>query len=357
MTSRILFILFLPFFSNAQNLLPNGDLDEMNMCREYNMPCGPKGWFGVPIDSKYFSRSQAYDGPGGLQYLVYDFTDRNNRSFLETEILAPLRKDSSYIIEMLFNGDCIDAGKLSVYMPEGDFLFESRQYTSFQPSVSFTSIDQLMKTNKKYWRKIRLQFKATGKERFFVIGNFSKGDVFSECATSDDQVVYGIDNISLRPAFFTEDASKISKQRLDELYNRTERHALLREYVTERPAARVLTKIDTLLIPDVLFKVDDARLPDKARALVDDFLKGIKLRNVDSIVVEGHTDNTGTVQHNRLLSLQRAESVRAYILGKVPAVVAARGLDSQKPVADNRTATGRQMNRRVAIYLYLNNRD
>jgi outer membrane protein OmpA-like peptidoglycan-associated protein len=353
---RVLTIfLFLPFASRAQNLLPNGNLDEMNICKEYHMPCGPKGWFGVPIGGHYFSRNLAYDGPGGLQFMVYDFGNPKSRSFLETEILAPLRKDSSYIIEMLFDGDCIDVNKLSVYMPAEDFLFETKPYTSFTPAVSYTSENQLEKMPKRYWHKLHLSFKATGKERYFVIGNFSSGNMFSSCATSDDQVFYNIDNISLKPAFFTDE--KISSSRLDALYNRTERHELLQDYITAKPAGSKPVKlhIDTLIIPDVLFATDDARLPPKAQGMVDEFLKGIIVSKLDSIVVEGHTDNTGSLQHNRLLSMQRAESTRAYITAKIPATVIARGLSSKKPVADNRTAQGRQKNRRVAIYLYMKN--
>jgi outer membrane protein OmpA-like peptidoglycan-associated protein len=352
---RLLIILLFPFSSWSQNLLPNGNLDEINMCKEYSMPCGPKGWFGVPIGGHYFSRSQAYDGPGGLQYLVYDFFNPKKRSFLETEILAPLRKDSTYIIEMLFSGDCIDADKLSVYMPPEDFLLETRPYTSFIPAVSFKATDPLEKTQRKYWKKIQLRFKASGKERYFVIGNFSNGDEFSSCATGDEAVYYNIDNISLKPAFFQDE--KISQSRLDALYRRTERHELLQDYVTQTSAIpkKVNLHIDTLIIPDVLFAVDDARLPAKARALVDNFIKGISLAKLDSIVVEGHTDNTGAEQHNQLLSLQRAESTRAYILSKMPALVTARGWGKGKPVADNNTKNGRQKNRRVAIYLYMKN--
>lgn len=107
------------------------------------------------------------------------------------------------------------------------------------------------------------------------------------------------------------------------------------------------------MIPDVLFAVNDSRVQEKTETLIDNFLKGVNLGKLDSIVVEGHTDITGTTQRNEALSRDRSSNVRAYILTKIPALVISRGWGSMKPVADNNTEKGRQKNRRVVIYLYM----
>jgi len=67
--------------------------------------------------------------------------------------------------------------------------------------------------------------------------------------------------------------------------------------------------------------------------------------------VDGHTDSTGSERHNRDLSLRRAEAVRrALVMGGMKEdSVQAHGLGSSRPVEDNRTAQGRQENRRVTI--------
>ncbi|MCU1335095.1 MAG: OmpA/MotB domain protein [Bryobacterales bacterium] len=69
------------------------------------------------------------------------------------------------------------------------------------------------------------------------------------------------------------------------------------------------------------------------------------------IAVEGHTDSVGGDQYNLKLSENRANTVRAYLISQSidPAVVTATGFGKTNPVADNSTAAGRQMNRRVEM--------
>jgi outer membrane protein OmpA-like peptidoglycan-associated protein len=71
------------------------------------------------------------------------------------------------------------------------------------------------------------------------------------------------------------------------------------------------------------------------------------------IIVEGHTDSTGSEATNMTLSQQRAENVRDFLVTRgVPAnKIRAKGVGESKPVADNRTAEGRANNRRVEIIL------
>lgn len=69
--------------------------------------------------------------------------------------------------------------------------------------------------------------------------------------------------------------------------------------------------------------------------------------------VEGHTDSIGNPADNRRLSMERAISVRDYlILQGVPASsIDIDGFGADRPVADNVTAEGRARNRRVEIVL------
>jgi len=69
------------------------------------------------------------------------------------------------------------------------------------------------------------------------------------------------------------------------------------------------------------------------------------------IEVEGHTDSVGGEEYNIRLSENRADAVRAFLVeqGVNPANVGAQGFGKSTPVADNSTAAGRQMNRRVEL--------
>jgi outer membrane protein OmpA-like peptidoglycan-associated protein len=74
-----------------------------------------------------------------------------------------------------------------------------------------------------------------------------------------------------------------------------------------------------------------------------------------TILIEGHTDNTGSVVQNNLLSLQRAESIMQYLVSKGVAGnrIQARGLGSSMPIADNTSAAGRAKNRRTSFTITL----
>ena len=70
-----------------------------------------------------------------------------------------------------------------------------------------------------------------------------------------------------------------------------------------------------------------------------------------TIEIRGHTDSTGTRQHNLTLSRRRADAVVDYLIknGISPERLSARGFGPDKPIGDNATADGRRKNRRTEI--------
>ena len=98
--------------------------------------------------------------------------------------------------------------------------------------------------------------------------------------------------------------------------------------------------------------------------LVDVFYKflsdGENAKYVDSIVISGHTDITGTAQTNRDLSTDRANSVISYlltgkngILNNYAQYFCAAGYGATRPVASNDTEEGKAANRRIEISMIL----
>ena len=82
---------------------------------------------------------------------------------------------------------------------------------------------------------------------------------------------------------------------------------------------------------------------ERIRALVTDYGQ--------PLVIEGHTDSTGSDDHNMELSQRRAEAVKAYLAEKGidAGLIEAVGKGETEPIADNATDDGRQANRRVRI--------
>ena len=68
----------------------------------------------------------------------------------------------------------------------------------------------------------------------------------------------------------------------------------------------------------------------------------------------GYTDNVGSVAANLKLSKDRAEAIKTYLVGKGAdaSLITAEGYGKAHPIATNRTAAGRQTNRRVEFSLY-----
>ena len=75
--------------------------------------------------------------------------------------------------------------------------------------------------------------------------------------------------------------------------------------------------------------------------------------NKTTLTVVGHTDNVGTDKYNQDLSQRRAYSVAQYLESKKvnPVRLATAGKGESEPVASNTTEAGRQLNRRVEIYV------
>ena len=82
--------------------------------------------------------------------------------------------------------------------------------------------------------------------------------------------------------------------------------------------------------------------------------RAIRTFGQPSLVVEGHTDSTGSEVHNQHLSQRRAEAVRAYLVanGTLPMEkIIAVGYGSKRPLASNKTPEGRAINRRIDVII------
>ncbi|SHI63161.1 Outer membrane protein OmpA [Hymenobacter daecheongensis DSM 21074] len=75
-----------------------------------------------------------------------------------------------------------------------------------------------------------------------------------------------------------------------------------------------------------------------------------------NVLIEGHTDNSGSDAINQPLSERRAQAVANYTTsqGVDASRVTATGYGSTQPVADNTTVEGKQANRRVEVAIYAN---
>ena len=123
-----------------------------------------------------------------------------------------------------------------------------------------------------------------------------------------------------------------------------------------------------ILNESILFDVGSSEIKEEAEPSLDQlvtvFYKFLSddenAKYVDSIVISGHTDSTGSDESNRILSTDRANSVLDYLLssgsGKLSRYAGffcAAGYGETRPVASNTTVAGRSANRRIEISIIL----
>ena len=102
---------------------------------------------------------------------------------------------------------------------------------------------------------------------------------------------------------------------------------------------------------DAFFDFDKSTLKPEAKAKLDDLVSKTGGINLEVIIAVGHTDAIGSDAYNQKLSVQRAESVKSYLVSKglEKNRVYTEGKGKKQPIADNKTAEGRAKNRRVEI--------
>lgn len=94
-----------------------------------------------------------------------------------------------------------------------------------------------------------------------------------------------------------------------------------------------------------------ATLQESAYTVLDELVSYLKRKDDERIELGGHTDNVGSAASNLKLSLDRANTVKDYLVSKgiEETRIIAKGYGSTKPIADNKSAAGKAENRRTEV--------
>ncbi len=115
----------------------------------------------------------------------------------------------------------------------------------------------------------------------------------------------------------------------------------------------VVTQEKIELKQKIFFDTNKVTIQPRSFALLDEIASVLKSRPTMAVRIEGHTDIRGTHSHNMQLSAGRAESVRQHLvgLGVDPSRMEAKGFGPDQPIETNKTAAGREKNRRVEFFI------
>ncbi len=107
----------------------------------------------------------------------------------------------------------------------------------------------------------------------------------------------------------------------------------------------------TFTLDKVYFDTGKASLKQESYEELNKLLDFMKTRKLTVIEIAGHTDNVGEDSDNLILSQQRADAVRSFLVSKgIDAKrVTAKGYGESQPVSTNETVEGKQKNRRTEV--------
>jgi len=106
----------------------------------------------------------------------------------------------------------------------------------------------------------------------------------------------------------------------------------------------------------ILFATNSSTLNQTSRNALTQFSNSLKANPDTDVQIFGHTDSSGNDEINIPLSKNRAGSVQTFLMeqGIENSRMAAEGLGSSQPVADNSTSAGKALNRRVEVFILPN---
>lgn len=118
-----------------------------------------------------------------------------------------------------------------------------------------------------------------------------------------------------------------------------------------KPVYKTIFTDKPVTIEGANFDTNSANLKHTADKKLDEVVDFAAHHPESNLAVTGYTDSTGSKAYNMKLSERRAESVKAYLVGKGVAVdrITIKGEGEANPVASNKTKAGRAQNRRVEI--------
>ncbi|REK47100.1 MAG: hypothetical protein DWQ48_13725 [Bacteroidetes bacterium] len=156
--------------------------------------------------------------------------------------------------------------------------------------------------------------------------------------TDEDGIIDRLDSCILVPGPASNNGCPIIEK--NEIINRPPQKAVL-----EAEEQEVLNRV----FSNLEFETGKAVIRPESYSSLEELVSLLRRKPNYKILIEGHTDNTGSASANKVLSQKRADVVKEYLQKRMIDEYRIRsfGHGSEKPIATNSTAEGRKLNRRV----------
>ncbi|MGH1336510.1 MAG: OmpA family protein [Aureispira sp.] len=375
LSTLILLLLGSTFYVQAQpptghgeNLVPNHDFEELIGSRpesdvdgsgifRYNMVdwksptmTTPDVKISLPSEVKKAKRAginidKAHSGYKMVGILTHNPDSKRSdtyREYLQVKLKKPLRKGEEYYCEFW-----VCRARLSRYISNNLGIALSPtplQEEGWKPLTAITpdyNYGELINEEKRQWQRISFTFVSPNRSEFLCIGNFFGNEETNMVEAKDapevtvdeqayDNAYYLIDDVMLCVTQYVEPAPEPEPE--------------------PEPAAPAPPEVGAVIKLDrVFFETAKWALLPESNEQLDELLTLMNEYPTMKIEIHGHTDSRGGEDYNQNLSENRTKSVFSYLVDNGIAEERMKyiGYGEAKPIADNKYADGRQLNRRV----------
>jgi outer membrane protein OmpA-like peptidoglycan-associated protein len=376
----------------SQEFVVNGGFETPNECSEFHRKCSPVGWYSTSTgESSYDYVPNMYSRKRGRNVSAIVVADESKKKYIQAWLSCPVEAGKRYRLSFFFRKtDKYD------YIPFGLYFsnqFEAIDQTRETQKVAHVSIESTAispSIKPKRWYKSSLEFIAPLTADFMTMGNFvpyypQRNKPVPQWHLNYETVKYYLDDVSLQPVEKGETCQDFA-DKIIEITNHHARHLHNQNpQLRELPEAKILeanyladekpkevkketvqkdtfTKVnisekkqpEKIILPNIFFAFDRYELLEKHQAELLSSLEPLRKKQFSSLDIIGYTDNKGSDSYNQTLSLKRAETIQQFLFTHgfcSKEKIAIFGKGAEEPVADNNSESGRQLNRRVEIFI------
>ncbi|MEZ4755741.1 MAG: OmpA family protein [Flavobacteriales bacterium] len=280
---------------------------------------------------------------------LYSAVNRDHREFIHIPLKQPLDPCGRYALRMRVRRDAsygYAVDRIGVALCDSHAVDRRREVLPLVPQ--WTSARGPVLDGTTEWTTLCGTFDAPGCSRSLVVGNFLPDDstvVVQRDVHGGPFAYYFVDDVSVWRVGTVPGCTKVccpaeqpSAARSDGLEAGS--------MAVERGPSLVEEQVLTIHF-DVNEHLPDARVLE----LVEHVRRALEADPQAGIELTGHTDNSGSEDHNEQLALMRAQAVADALLlfGAPRCRTEVMGAGSREPVADNASVEGRALNRRVEL--------
>lgn len=243
------------------------------------------------------------------------------REYVQVKLKDTLNTNEKYYLEFWLTSTEADQYEVGIVFSDKAKYDYKVCNIKEDPHLTFTDSIQPW-----VWKKMSVEFQPKFPISYIMIGNFKKEK------DKDYKYCY-FDNFKLVNSKFSPTSDSTSLQQEIEI--------------------PIQNKFNS---PNIHFEIGEHRLLPTSYLVLDSVAYFLEENQSTQLIIEGHTDLSGSEETNNLLSINRANEVKSYLIAKgiVQHRISCFGYGSSRPISKDTNQNGMKINRRV-VFKFISN--